>query len=429
MIDKISAVKKLEAENQRLTRALHEAYEKLDIRSTEIENINSIVLRWDSDGNVVYLNKFGLSLFGYAEEEIFGQPVIGTIVADKGDSKESMASMIEHILTNPNEFEVNENENICKDGTRLWIAWRNKALFNDDGSLKEILTVGIDISDRKVLELELANKNSELVQLSNKLSKYLDPQVYRSIFTGTQDVELATKRKKLTVFFSDIKDFTATTESLQPEDLTYLLNDYFSEMSSIARDYGATIDKFIGDAILIFFGDPESHGVNEDAMRCVRMAQAMQEKMVELRDRWLRKGFDRGFHMRIGINTGYCNVGNFGGENRMDYTIIGSEVNLAARLEGTAPPDGIVISHATYLLVQPAVDVQKMEPVNAKGIERAVQAYQFNRFINKQGAESTVFSLKEPGIDFHLKPEELSSQSRTQLLTLLKSVVNRLEEQ
>lgn len=256
MIDKISAVKKLEAENQRLTLALQEAYDQLDIRSTEIENINSIVLRWDADGNVVYLNKFGLSLFGYSEEEIFGQPVIGTIVADQGDGKENLASMIESILANPNEFEVNENENICKDGTRLWIAWRNKALFNDDGSLKEILTVGIDISDRKVLELELASKNRELVQLSNKLSKYLDPQVYRSIFTGTQEVELATKRKKLTVFFSDIKDFTATTESLQPEDLTYLLNDYFSEMSSIARDYGATIDKFIGDAILIFFWRP-----------------------------------------------------------------------------------------------------------------------------------------------------------------------------
>ena len=121
---------------------------------------------------------------------------------------------------------------------------------------------------------ELANelvseKNRALEVLSTKLSKYLSPQVYSSIFTGQRSVEIASSRKKLTVFFSDIVDFTATTDDLESEELTGLLNHYLTEMSKIALEHGATIDKYIGDAILAFFGDPETRGVKQDALACV----------------------------------------------------------------------------------------------------------------------------------------------------------------
>jgi len=215
----------------------------------------------------------------------------------------------------------------------------------------------VRLSDRNEAELNklaksLDEKNSMLEGLSNKLSKYLSPQVYQSIFSGGRDVKLSTERKKLTVFFSDIKDFTQTTDDLQPEDLTYLLNKYFTEMSKIALEHGATIDKFIGDAMLMFFGDPESRGIKEDARACVRMAIAMQRKMAELREIWHDKGYEHPFQMRVGINTGFCNVGNFGSDDRMDYTIIGGDVNLAARLEGQADPSGILMSYETYALVK-----------------------------------------------------------------------------
>ena len=191
--------------------------------------------------------------------------------------------------------------------------------------------------------------------LSRKLSKYLSPQIYENIFSGASDVVLRTDRKKLTVFFSDIKDFTQTTGDLQPEDLAYLLNEYFSEMSQIALQHGATIDKFIGDAMLLFFGDPQSKGVVEDARLCVRMSIAMQRRMRDLQEVWKAKGFTKPLQMRIGINTGFCNVGNFGSNERMDYTIIGGEVNLAARLESQADPDGILISYETYAHVKDIV--------------------------------------------------------------------------
>ncbi|ODA66249.1 Adenylate cyclase 2 [Methyloligella halotolerans] len=118
---------------------------------------------------------------------------------------------------------------------------------------------------RETAELEVRRKNKELEALSKKLSKYLASQVYDSIFTGEQSVELASSRKKLTVFFSDLVDFTGTTEHLESEELTNLLNHYLTEMAQIANAYGATIDKYIGDAVLAFFGDPESRGIQEDA--------------------------------------------------------------------------------------------------------------------------------------------------------------------
>lgn len=225
------------------------------------------------------------------------------------------------------------------------------------------------------LNEELGEANSFLAAVSMKISKYLSPQVYRSIFSGERDAVIATERKKLTIFFSDIKDFTVTTERLQPEELTSLLNEYFTEMAKIAHEHGATVDKFIGDAILAFFGDPETMGTREDALACVRMAMAMQRRLQELSKEWRRRGIEQPFRARMGINTGYCNVGNFGSDDRMDYTIIGAEANLAARLESIAEPGGIVMSYETYALVQDEVEGRPLEAITLKGISRQVVPY------------------------------------------------------
>lgn len=147
----------------------------------------------------------------------------------------------------------------------------------------------------------IAQKNSELQALSTKLSKYLSPQIYDSIFSGAQGVEIASNRKKLTIFFFDVVNFTETTDKLESEELTNLLNRYLTEMSDIALQYGATIDKYIGDAVMVFFGDPETKGVKEDAHACVRMAIAMLRRMRELRSEWQELGAEKPFRLRIGI--------------------------------------------------------------------------------------------------------------------------------
>src|SRR6516225_1609247 len=174
-------------------------------------------------------------------------------------------------------------------------------------------------------ELETANQFH--ATLSTKISRYLSPQIYRSIFSGQKDVIIHTERKKLTIFFSDIQDFTAITERLQPEQITQLLNKYFTEMSRIALAHGGTIDKFIGDAVLIFFGDPETKGDVDDAKSCLRMAVEMQHQIAGLNAEWRNAGIQDPIRVRMGINTGFCDVGNFGSNDRMDYTIIGAEAN------------------------------------------------------------------------------------------------------
>jgi adenylate cyclase len=223
--------------------------------------------------------------------------------------------------------------------------------------------------------LERSANARRLQALSQKLSRYLAPQVYKSLFDGSRDAEIQTQRKKLTVFFSDIKDFTASTAKWQPEEIRFLLNHYFSEMSKIVDEYGGTLDKFIGDAMVVFFGDPDTLGVKEDALQCVRMALAMQRRMAELQVLWRETGADKAFHVRMGINTGYCDVGNFGSDLRMDYTIIGPEVNLAARLEHAADAGGILISGSTHALVQREIATVEQVPLRVKGFSDPVQAF------------------------------------------------------
>jgi class 3 adenylate cyclase len=146
-------------------------------------------------------------------------------------------------------------------------------------------------------------------------------------------------------------------------------------MSKVALEHGATIDKYVGDAIMIFFGDPESRGVREDALACVRMALAMQQRMQELGAIWRDGGIEQPLRCRIGIHTGYCTVGNFGSEDRMDYTIIGASVNLASRLEHEAPPGGILISYETYAQVRDEIRCEGIGRIQIRGIGHPVAAY------------------------------------------------------
>jgi PAS domain S-box-containing protein len=153
---------------------------------------------------------------------------------------------------------------------------------------------------------------------SRQNSRSTSRQVYDSIFAGRTEVRVESYRKMLTVFFSDIQGFTALTDMLEAEALSDLLNEYLSEMSAIATRFGGTVDKFIGDGVMIFFGDPDTRGHADDAIACVEMALAMQKRVRELQVEWHDRGVQQPLHVRIGINTGYCTVGNFGSEERLD---------------------------------------------------------------------------------------------------------------
>lgn len=279
----------------------------------------------------------------------------------------------------------------------------------------------------KSINRELESTNDFLASLSMKISRYIPPQVYKSIFSGQKDVTIHTERKKLTIFFSDIQNFTATTERLQPELLTQLLNEYFTEMSVIAHEYGGTVDKFIGDAMLIFFGDPETKGDRADAQACLRMAWRMQRRLVELNLKWRASGIEQPFKSRIGINSGYCNVGNFGSADRMDYTIIGAEANLAARLQSIAEPGGIVISYETYALVSDIASAHPLPAITMKGISREVIPYSVDAITDSSTEKSSVIIERSPGVDFYLDPSIVKSGDAQRVRTVLENALASLK--
>ena len=270
---------------------------------------------------------------------------------------------------------------------------------------------------------ELTANNDFLAAISMKIAKYLSPQVYKSIFSGQKEVTIATERKKLTIFFSDIKDFTATAERLQPEELTALLNEYLTEMSGIALAHGGTLDKFIGDAMLVFFGDPESRGVEEDARACMAMALDMQRRLLQLNAAWRRRGIENPFQVRMGINTGFCNVGNFGSADRMDYTIIGAEANLAARLQSIAESGGIMLSYETYALVRDMVRARAQPPITMKGIPREVVPYAVETQMFEPGARPPVINARVTGLDVFLDLEAMDEKAVERARGLLESAL------
>jgi class 3 adenylate cyclase/HAMP domain-containing protein len=276
-------------------------------------------------------------------------------------------------------------------------------------------------ANERVLE-----QNRMLESVSTKLSKYLSPQVYASIFSGKQSAGISSKRKKLTVFFSDIAGFTETADKMESEDLTHLLNHYLTEMSKIALDHGATIDKYVGDAIVIFFGDPETRGVKEDALACVKMAIAMRARMRELRKVWRASGIENPLQCRIGINTGYCTVGNFGSEDRMDYTIIGGGVNLAARLEQAATPGEILTSYETYALLRSEIRCEERGKITVKGLAYPVTTYQVIDAVEQADRANDLIREEHAHFRLDLDLGAMSRDERERAAETLRQALDRI---
>jgi len=403
-----------------------------------IESISEGFSLYDRDDRLVLSNRqYGGMLYPGMEDRIRPGASFATIIRNAAESGlvEEAEGRVDQWVAERLERHRNPRGTFVQqrsDGHWIEVTEHKTA----DGGLVAIYA---DITRQKQSELALLDekqrteeandlvmeKNNMLESLSTKLSKYLSPQVYSSIFSGQQSVEIASKRKKLTVFFSDIADFTGTTDSLESEELTNLLNHYLTEMSIIAHDHGATIDKFVGDAIIAFFGDPETRGVKEDARACVNMAIVMQRRMRELQSEWLDKGLERPFRLRIGINTGFCTVGNFGSGDRMDYTIIGNEVNLAARLESHAEVGGILMAHETHSLVRDTVLAEEQAAVSAKGFAEPVRTYRVVGIYDHLVEQGRVLRKEQDGLRIHL---DLEKQDKAKAIAAVEDFLSELKK-
>jgi len=225
-------------------------------------------------------------------------------------------------------------------------------------------------------EEKLAETAEQLSRATELISRYIASQIAEQILRGEYEMVDKLERRRLTVFFSDIRDFTVIADQIEPEDLSRILNEYLAEMTAIAGRYRGTIDKFVGDAIMIFFGAPVATSDEDHAVRAVQMAIEMQRRIKDLNDKWLREGMEQSLDIRIGLNTGVASVGNFGSKGRMDYTAIGRQVNLAARLQANCDPRKILISYSTWVLVQGCIACVPKGEIQVKGIRNPVRVYE-----------------------------------------------------
>src|SRR3989449_7210003 len=228
----------------------------------------------------------------------------------------------------------------------------------------ETLNTGLQTTvDTKVAELERASR----------LKRYLSPQLAESILSGERDVSLTTSRKLLTIFFSDVRGFTAAAERMEPEQLVDELNDYLTEMTEIVFKHGGTLDKYVGDAVMVFFGDPLPQ--EDHARRAVLMGFEMQERMAELQQRWMGR-YQHSFEIGIGIATGWVTVGDIGSPARSDYTVLGNQGNLAARLADRAASGQILVTERTLADVTDVAGAKPIDEILLKGISRPIKIFE-----------------------------------------------------
>ena len=281
----------------------------------------------------------------------------------------------------------------------------------------------------ETLDRLVAERTSRLESVAKRLAKYLSPQIYNSIFEAKGETTASLARKNLTIFFSDIAGFTDISDSMEPERLSFLVNTYLSEMSKIAIEYGGTLDKFIGDAMMVFFGDPETEGDRNDALRCARMALRMSERVRELDQIWEDKGISRTLRVRMGITTGYCTVGNFGSEHRLDYTALGGPVNLAARLQAATEAGTIMIAESTWLLIRDAVDATPMGEFAMKGFARPVECYRLDGLRTPDTAAAEAVTLAGRHVSVNIPHRHQIGEAMEELRRMQEDLARRLPEE
>ena len=275
---------------------------------------------------------------------------------------------------------------------------------------------------------QVVGRLSTMVSVINKLTRFIPPQVWEPIVKADSPVTVVNKRAKLTIMFSDIVGFTELSDSLSADNLADILNTYMHCMTLIANKHGAVLDKFIGDGMVCFFGEPNSRGPRQDALDCVAMAIDMRREMRTLRQKWRLMGFE-GLYIRIGITTGYCHVGNFGSNNRLSYTLIGKEANLASRLEAVAGKGEIYISESTHDYIAHDFDCEYAGAFLLKGFDDKVSAWKVLDPDENKGKLSKWVDHTLPGFNLHLNFRDMQDNDYQDIRSRLNLALARIEQE
>ncbi|MBA4250723.1 MAG: hypothetical protein C0425_09960 [Chlorobiaceae bacterium] len=230
--------------------------------------------------------------------------------------------------------------------------------------------------------------------IKGMFSHYVNPTIVDELVTNPEKLKLGGENKFLTVFFSDIVGFSTFSEKKSPEDLVKFLNEYLSSMTNLVFINKGTLDKYIGDAVMAFWGAPIP--IENHAYLACSTALQMQAELVKLRKKWETEG-ETLIEVRMGINTGNMVVGNVGGKERFDYTVMGDNVNLASRLEGANKEYGtlIMISESTYDEIKEHFLCRELDLIIVKGKSKPIKVYELISYIEQPQSENMLESLNE----------------------------------
>lgn len=237
------------------------------------------------------------------------------------------------------------------------------------------VTISVALALIAAFMVNYANEGKQKRFIKNAFKQYLSPHVIDKLVRNPDDLKLGGEKRELSIYFSDVQGFTSISEGLDPEELTSLLNEYLSAMTSIIHDQGGTIDKYEGDAIIAFWNAPLDN--EQHACNAVRAALLGQEKLLSMRPEFKQR-IGKDLFARIGINTGQVVVGNMGSEQRFDYTFLGDAGNLAARLEGINKQFGtfLMISEHTVRQLSSEFTCRELSTVQVVGRNEAVRVYE-----------------------------------------------------
>ncbi|MEE9472532.1 MAG: adenylate/guanylate cyclase domain-containing protein [Acidimicrobiia bacterium] len=246
---------------------------------------------------------------------------------------------------------------------------------NLNRTTEQLATLYQNLQDLNANLQETVERKVEELDRATELRRYVSPQLAESILAGDTQVELGSSRSYLTTFFSDIRGFTELSERMEPEEIVDELNEYLSEMTEIVFRHGGTLDKYLGDAIMVFFGDPVPQ--EDHAERAVRMALEMRDRIGQLTASWIQQ-YGESFAIGMGITTGWVTVGNIGSAVRSDYTVLGNQVNLASRLADRAEGGQILVSERTMVAAEDFAHGTVIDEVRLKGVNRPIKIYELS---------------------------------------------------
>ena len=338
-------------------------------------SMTNLLVTTDEKGNIHYFNKAAAERLRL-EESHLGKSLYSFV-------KDSMGkSILEQIEKSGTEYkEILGLEGIYKrDEGDMDFSLNISPLKGKRGKYEGLTLLFTDQSMERELKEQMDVAVEERRVIKDMFARYMSGEVLKSLMDSAEDVHLGGDRKTATIFFADIRGYTSFSEGKDPEVIVEILNEYFSEAVEIVIKYNGYIDKFIGDCIMAAWGVPI---VNEekDAVAAVSCAVEIQN-LVKSRERKFFKGIASGLKVGIGMHTGHLVAGNLGSSRRMDYSVIGDTVNIAARLEGVAGAGEVIITEKTRDLIGDHFKLKELEPVKVKGVEKPLHIFNVLKMVS-----------------------------------------------